>query len=563
MATTPVTGKIYLCKGVPLSNSYAHSIHFDTLAEQLTYFTGKANGELSASDTLPSGKVVKVLTHQNYVKKDSGVIRVEVQEESQEDVNYLIWKTPVIGNTPPGVNYKWFFAFITEIVYVSNAVTELHYELDVLQTFAVQSNWNGAVSFKECFIERRHTTSDSVGENIEPEPIVCDDYFDYLNTDEIGSQLSFWSGNYSPVGDVGGWCVLCFMAYDLSEGENIPSAGWIAGSYLGVRCAVFDNANDFSVWLNAHHTDYDAITSRIVEAIMVPPEFIHSTHQNLDNQSTKQETIHLGKPSDMPNYNVKNKKLLTYPYNFLYISDGDKTQGEFAFEDFTHSNNCDFELTISYQPNFEIMIAPLGYRGFVQARANYDYALTMGDFPKMPWNSDPYKTYMGMRDTQTVIGSLGGMFGGVVGGTVKGALSKHPENNVRNAVISGGAGFMGSLIGTQVQQMMRETKGFPIVHHGTNTNPVAVAGNKTFIPYQRCLRPKMAKKVDDYFTAFGYACNRIDTPNTTNGRKNQHYIKTVGCICNGGCNAEYLRQIEQIFNSGITWWNKNHVGEYN
>ena len=66
------------------------------------------------------------------------------------------------------------------------------------------------------------------------------------------------------------------------------------------------------------------------------------------------------------------------------------------------------------------------------------------------------------------------------------------------------------------------------------------------------------ERIDNHFKRFGYAYNDWETPNVRT-RKYFNYIKTS--VCNIASTStiplEYLEEIKDIFNSGITFWHKD------
>lgn len=68
------------------------------------------------------------LTDYSYQRSQLGTIRVALKYEQLIDCNYLMFKNTNFEN-------KWFYAFITGIGYVSNDVTDVYYDLDVMQTW--------------------------------------------------------------------------------------------------------------------------------------------------------------------------------------------------------------------------------------------------------------------------------------------------------------------------------------------------------------------------------------------------------------------------------------------
>ena len=71
-----------------------------------------------------------------------------------------------------------------------------------------------------------------------------------------------------------------------------------------------------------------------------------------------------------------------------------------------------------------------------------------------------------------------------------------------------------------------------------------------------------ARIIDQYFSRFGYAQHKIDTPNIR-ARDRWTYVKTVDCNVHGNLPSEAISQIQNIFDSGITWWaDTENVGNY-
>lgn len=152
---------IKLLSNVPIDNTYEHTLYFSTAQSQAAYFMTKAKYNLSAY---------------TYQRVTRGVCRVGIVADSLYDCNYMMFQNAAFGN-------KWFYAFITSIDYVNNVTSELHYEIDVMQTWLLQIKRN------ESFIDREHTPTDEIGEHIEPEPVDPGEYV-YNNYGNLFPKLS-------------------------------------------------------------------------------------------------------------------------------------------------------------------------------------------------------------------------------------------------------------------------------------------------------------------------------------------------------------------------------------
>lgn len=136
---------IRILKNVPLDNTYKHTIFFpkDNISVQTNYFFGLTK---------------YLLTDQTFQRVRKGVMRVQVKAEDLYDCNYIMFQNANFSS-------KWFYAFITGVEYVNNIVSEITYEIDVMQT------WFYECTLQECYVEREHSTSDSIGSNIVAEPV--------------------------------------------------------------------------------------------------------------------------------------------------------------------------------------------------------------------------------------------------------------------------------------------------------------------------------------------------------------------------------------------------------
>lgn len=66
-------------------------------------------------------------------------------------------------------------------------------------------------------------------------------------------------------------------------------------------------------------------------------------------------------------------------------------------------------------------------------------------------------------------------------------------------------------------------------------------------------------RLDDFFTCFGYAVNRIKTPNIT-GRQYWNFVQTDKCEIGGEMPSSSKEAIGRIFDGGITFWHVDSEG---
>ena len=125
--------------GVPLELGQQHTILFKTKGEQSVYFASKRLNQYR-------------FTNISYQRHQSGVMRLAVPMSLLGTANYIKFINTTFEN-------KEFYAFITNITYVNNNTCDIHYVVDVMQTYMFDYTVN------PCFIERQHAETDNVGDN--------------------------------------------------------------------------------------------------------------------------------------------------------------------------------------------------------------------------------------------------------------------------------------------------------------------------------------------------------------------------------------------------------------
>ena len=128
-----------------------------------------------------------------YVRKD-GVIRVATNSSlTFEDLlqyNYCMYQNTSYDN-------KWFYAFVTDITYINDGMTEVKIETDTFQS------WQFELQYKNSFVEREHVNDDTIGlhtveENLNVGEVIEEsETTDLSYTNEYGYYIGIMSG-YTP-----------------------------------------------------------------------------------------------------------------------------------------------------------------------------------------------------------------------------------------------------------------------------------------------------------------------------------------------------------------------------
>lgn len=515
---------IKILHNIPLDNSYRNTLYFDTKQAQTQYFTGKVKHNFVQC---------------TYQRANSNVIKVGIKVEDLYDCNYLMFQNESFGN-------KWFYAFILEVNYVNNDVSEIKYEIDVMQT------WFFDFSLKQCFVERQHTATDNFGDNIAPEDFTVSDY-------TIAQKFTPDS-----VTGFNNYYIALMATLTTTTGVSLDIPGVYDNQYAPSMIKVFDIDNDteISALLNL----IAKLSSENISLLyMVPKKFVEVTNvSSADPFVTgnyiatrthgKSYTAVIDNASNVTSldgYIPKNKKLLTYPYNFFSIDDDSGNSLVLPYEDFIN-NEPSVEIDTNFMPNPSMRVTPTGFKGI--SGTNLNYQLTISGYPQCAYKLSAFTEWLNTSATRDTLNTLSSVISATSSGVTfnsKTIGSTIEKSNTLSGVTSGLANAF-------------QATSMPKFNGGSNGNiTVGYANNqKDFRFYRRCVKKEQAKMIDDYFTMYGYAIREVKIPNI-NARPHFTYTKTNGCTILGSMPQNDIAKIQGIFDNGVTFWKyPDEVGNY-
>lgn len=97
-----------------------------------------------------------------YQRKDF-IIRIPQVYETIEKYNYVMYKNPDYST-------KYYYAYITDIRYINDNMTEVTIKTDVFQT------WQFDFIYMRSFVEREHVNNDTIGLHTIPESVERGEY---------------------------------------------------------------------------------------------------------------------------------------------------------------------------------------------------------------------------------------------------------------------------------------------------------------------------------------------------------------------------------------------------
>lgn len=498
MTITP-QGQLYLCK-TPLENDYKNQLTFSNANAQLSYF---------------NSTVQKTFDNYTYIKKDN-VVQVGVNIDEIIDCNYLFYK-----NT--GFTNKYYFCFITNMEYVNENCTRITFETDCYQTWLFQ------IKYKESFVEREHVNDDRVGLNTVPENLETgeyvvnsSDYYNGLDNLKYVIQCTEWS----------------------TSSDDKPLATNFGGVYMAGGAYVCSTIGEVVNILQAFATR--GKSDAVYNLYMIPASMITNTSGSLQysgQNSPNTDTKTITKVNTINGYTPINKKLLTFPFNYMLISNNNGSSNILHYERFS-GNTCNFTIKGVPTVGGSIKIIPTNYDNNLNSE---EEGLIAGKLPTLNWSDDEYTNWLTQNSVNiglgiassglTIAGGIGMMATG--GGAVAGA----------GTVVSGAMSIANEL-GAVYQHSLQPNS----AKGNVNGGDINVCDHKNgFYFYKMSIKEEYARIIDNYFSMFGYKINRVKVPNIT-GRSNWNYVKTINCNFDGNIPQTDLNIIRAMFNNGTTLW---------
>ena len=495
--------KIYILRNVPLDQTYDHTIFWTDPVAQQTYFAGRTKYALDA---------------QSYQRANLGKLRISVLADNLYDCNYLMFQNTAFGN-------KWFYAFLKDITYINDTVSEVEYTIDEMQT------WWFDYTLEPSFVEREHSLTDVPGEHLVPENLDTGEYMqEIVQRITVPQQMKIvvaatFDRQYNHFGGAdfnGLYSALCFNVFDDDVTGRTDCANFILG----------------------------ADPEGIVSVFYAPAAFISSGSAPVSFEYSYD--LHLN-VATIAGHTVRNKKLLTYPYYFLYATNYQGESAVYPIEYFgkdTDPNNqhdAYFWLSGDFTSNPTCILAPKFYKTgpsiSISDDINFDEMIRLSGFPQIPYATDSYKAWL----AQTAAG-LPYMLG---------------ESAIKTIVnpAAGAANLAGQAIDLLRQVQEHATK--PYQSHSTPSNTTMAALRlMAFGIFKKHITREFAEIIDDYFDMYGYACHRVKVPNRK-VRPHWTYTKTVGCNLVGALPGDAIEKIKAVYDKGITFWaNPAEIGNY-
>ncbi len=566
---------VYVCKNVPLDDTYTDTRWFDSAGEQAGFFQGLA---------------VKIYRDMTYQRVNNGIAQPRVAltcrvpdiADNLYDCNYMMFQNSNYGD-------KWFYAFIKQVNYINPNNTELVYEIDYLQTFMFQ------LKIKASFVEREHATAaeDKAFANLTPEPVGvsewCEDTGNYYKCDL--SSLALENKPKIVMGLIPDNAISTFI---LGQGRKY------SGIYSGVAYNEYDSADACNAAiLGIGAAGYADNIVGIWMAPSAPKEGDKATPVGITMPVIVNGETFKTKTGE---YKIRNKKLLNS--QFTYIKGTSDSGEEMVWKPEFCDGTGAFagQVSICFTPNFSMVFTPnyMGHAG--KDPGSVEYGLPFSQQIQCVWAGTGWlgetiksglKVAALMAATAGVAGAVGGAAAtagssaiplGGAGSTVsKAALESTKQlatvGTQLSPFVGGGVGTIPlnafvPLVSTQAppvspfsqSQLSRMASMMP-AHHPVAKgafigDEVAFSMGLHGFQFRRmCASKDELEKLDTFFDMFGYQVNKVKVPNL-HARQSWDYVKLNTPCIYGSVPVEGMAIIKAAFSNGIRLWHVNAVGDY-
>ncbi len=526
------TSRIILLKN-PIEIDYMNELTFSNATAQYNYFYNLSKLECDNATYQRKDEVIRFPT-------DPSLNGITYDDLIQ--YNYCMYQNDKWSN-------KWFYAFVKGVTFDNPGMCYIELETDVWQS------WMFDITFKNSFVEREHVNDDTVGAHTIPENLETGEYIIANKIKKAGYETSN----------------MCFILATTMYPYITQNDGkwYLSGGYATNGNIYNSNLSGVEYWWYTNTTNGIEKLRNTIEAycnsgqkdgiymLFVCPESCFE--KVLENQNegywgyVKQKqgsyntawmdasTNQITKPTTLNGYTPKNKKLLTYPYCYLLMHNGNGGTAIYHYELFKNTDTqCYFQIDSAICPGASIFLRPVQYKYNDPTFKDTMDGLPLGKFPMCSWNTDAYTNWLTQNSANIKFGML--QEGYNIGANV-----------AQQNVVGAGSGLLGYISNVMQLYNKRDTA-TPQAEGNLNSGDVMYSiGETAFTAYQMCIKEEYARIIDNYFSMFGYKVNSVKIPNI-NGRTYWNYVKTIGCNIIGDIPQTDLQKIKDIFNNGVTFW---------
>jgi hypothetical protein len=541
------SNELMICADVPLDASQVRQLSFADKDEQYNYFRSKA---------------IRIFNDFKYIREHRGV-KVPVNAEEIGNACYLCFKNQTSG--------KWYYAFVTQVIYINPETSLLNFEIDVYQTFLFD------MVIRDCDISREHVANDDFKTNTVQEPVDVGDYViaheETFDLDKLDEETDYQFVIISAID----------ILADPGTLEEPKVSGAKGGMYAGLPsgaraylvsprrgtssiASVMNSLSAFP-WVSQSILAIYAVTSYNIGGAVTVEQSAMGFSVGVIADSSAPSVIPVGGVlanwlSKFPTY--KNKKLYTSQFSFIEVvlPNGARTVLK---PEFLPDGIPSVKVVGTLIPAPNLYLYTENYCG-----AEEDFLLNANNisgFPCFPVQNNTYPLQTAQAEaTNTLVHSQNrsNIFWDTVGNVVQSVFTGDPLN-----VLSTGIDAYKN-VRSEIQSSERDRQRIGQMQTNVSLTGASGGGLATFIASKKLeilyrwwtVKPEFAEKIEQFFDVYGYKVSRFGVPNL-NSRPRYNYIKCNNVNIYGNIPNEFMQPLRNMFINGFTLWHdKNNVGTY-
>lgn len=540
MNITPDTNIRLLKCPIKLDNK--NQITFSSVTNQTNYFLGLSYVSVDGS---------------MYQRKDSSIYYPDIYDDLVQ-YTYVMYQNENYSN-------KWFYAFITGMEYINDNMTKISIITDSFQT------WQFDITYKTSFVEREMIgiSADTPGANLVPENLETGEY-KIAATATVTGLSPYYVWAYS--GDT-------IMMTDGGTEKTIPNYLNPNGIPTSCHYLVATSMTGYAyVWsaLKVGNQSEKVVAHFTVPSLACNLNLTrlfsdsYSDVYYVNGNATATTKSLTATPTSLDGYTPKNNKVRQYPYLYVGFNPPQGSSKIYRYEDFT-AGTPTFKFISEINPNPTVYMIPQNYRG--KSGDDTNDSATLNGYPQIASMIDVYNSWVAentgiisVQQRQAYTNTMFDVAGGAIG------LVSNIASSAANADASGLGGVASGALNMyktaynydyyiQMLNAQKEKQAMlpdNVTMGGSNATLLgySLMDDNIFTRYN--IKYQFAKRIDDYFSMYGYQTNELKVPNISN-RPYWNYVKTQGINITGNIPNEDLEIIKALFNSGITLW---HTTQY-
>ena len=297
----------------------------------------------------------------------------------------------------------------------------------------------------------------------------------------------------------------------------------------------------------------------------------------------------------------KNNKCYSHPFTQFVITNNNGSAIELKpqyFDSNDHwENEPEMRILATYSSDNKVRIAPVKYNEVhtnftVDGQYDVDYGIDSAPLPSMSLRGDSYNIWLAQnrntinnqfdviehqykQNRRSNILQVGSSGSRMMGSIFAPSSTLNTGFTRSMSYLGGGAGVVSAMNDQfaniensidKVNSIVAQSEDIrqrPATASGTMSTSLSSCNDKSTFTL-KIVQPRRDRmeQIDDYFTRFGYACNRLKYVNVHN-RTKWTYIKTASCEFTVDAPKTVEEDIRNIFDNGVTFWvNNDEVGNY-